>query len=73
MGQAQEANLGLSRLPPQTEWSRCISERASLPVHLVSKEPKGHLDVCEPGHMQNVGEHRPSVTPRSRSPLYFCR
>src|SRR5258707_1443420 len=48
------------------------SGRASLPVHLVSKEPKGHLDVRKPSHLQNVGQHRPVVTPRSRSPCIFA-
>src|SRR5713226_1908249 len=47
------------------------SGRASLPVHLVNKAPKEHLDVHQPSHLGNVGQHRPLVTPRQRCRLHL--
>jgi hypothetical protein len=41
-----------------------IRSRASLAVHVVNKAPKEHLDVREPSHLGNVGQHRPLVTPQ---------
>src|SRR6266478_748421 len=47
------------------------SGRASLPVHLVNRAPKEHLDVHKPSHLGNVGQHRPLVTPRQRCRLHL--
>jgi hypothetical protein len=37
---------------------------ASVPVHLVNKAPKEQLDDRKPGHLRNIGQHRPLLTAR---------
>ena len=62
MFDAGKSSAGQELCKPKSTALR--DQGAHLPVHLVNKAPKGHLDVRKPSHLGNVGQYRPLVTPR---------